>query len=155
MAAPNTGNAKIVKAFTAIGDEKSRPKFVAPEGSNDPNRYVVNAAIAYELHVARTLASLADKRKKEAEAVAEEAGVTAGKDKVQIGTTEELYSDIWTSVSVQVTNPRVDIDPRALVTSLKVQGVDETIINIALKKAERESKPPCKLITSLRVPDTE
>lgn len=121
--------AAIAKAFEKIGKTNGTGPFESTD-----NR----ATIAHEYFVADKLASIADKRKKEAKKQAQEAGIL-GDDYVP-GVTKEVYSNEHFAIVAKTNNPAERIDKTILANELvKLLGKEKA--NAVLAKATVENNP--------------
>jgi len=136
---------RIRSAFTSIGREDGPKPTRAPvfESNRD--------AVAWELHIARDLETVARERARQARKAADEAGVTFDheQDPMKPGTREVIYDGI-VLVQVDVRNPSSKVDQKAFRNALEVAGVSPQVIADAERVATTQTKPAHYFTTMLR-----
>ena len=121
-------------AFAAVG-RSNGTKMPKAEGNREP--------LAYELWCAQHLASLATKRKEQAEAAAIAGGVIFDKEKnpKEGGTKEVIYNGEIVVVSVDVRNGATRVDAAAMATYLMEHNVAPLLVQEAMSYATKHNRP--------------
>jgi len=110
-------------------------------------------AAAWEYFIASHLYKRATDRRKEAVALAVDAGVFFDSDNAEMqrepGTQEIVYQGDLVSVTLSVAKPRVILDQKLLVDELVRRGVRKDVIAAAIDRASRDAKPGHQFTASL------
>jgi hypothetical protein len=118
-------------------------KIGSANGTKMPPSERNDEPIAYELWLAHHLASLANKRKQQAEASAVAAGIINDKEKEPkpAGTREVLYNGNVVSVQLEVRQPSTRVDADKLLNYLTQRGVNIKLLQEAVAQASSETRP--------------
>ena len=137
---------KVNTAFTNIG--KSNGTKMPPSTSNTDS-------YAYDYWVAQQLASLANKRKEQAEKAAVKAGVLIDKEKnpQPEGNKQVVYHGDNVAISLAVSNAATRVDVDKVVSYLIEKGVSIGIIDCAIAHASSKSRPAHVFTTYLLTND--
>lgn len=129
---------KISTAFSKIGMQN---------GTASPSSLDNRAAIAHELFVADTLASMATKRKDEAKKAAMSAGIL-GENYVE-GSTVQTYDNEFLNISAKTATASKTIDKTKLMNELiKALGVEKA--GKVMESVQKENKPATSFIFAVK-----
>lgn len=130
----NDIKAKALTAFANIGTKN---------GTSPPDSQDNRASIAHEMFIADALASAATKRKEQAKKAAFDAGII--KDEYKPGSTDEVYSNEYLTISAKTASGAERLDASELKTALmKELGTDKAMKLIA--KCTKTNKPATSYI---------
>jgi hypothetical protein len=133
---------KLNQAFDKIGRSN---------GTSMPHSERNTENVAWELHVARHLSSLADGRKKAATKAAIQSGVIFDYENnpKPAGTTESVYNGDVVSVNVLVKKGRAILNSDSFINDLLNAGVDRALVGKLVDKHTKLSAPAHNFTTAL------
>jgi beta-phosphoglucomutase-like phosphatase (HAD superfamily) len=137
---------KVNTAFTNIG--KSNGTKMPPSTSNTDS-------YAYDYWVAQQLASLANKRKEQAEKAAVKAGVLLDKEKnpQPEGNKQVVYHGDNVAISLAVSNAAERVNVDKFIEALAEAGISDHVVMAAKDKATSKSRPAHVFTTYLLTND--